>query len=124
MKTFALNLALTGLATLASVSAKTSYEGFKVFRIPHDENTAKIENVISSLKLATWKNSAKHGNADVLVPPAKLKEFEAKTRGMSKEIMHEDLGAAIAAESSNAAPYVGMSEPSFKTENSANMKSG
>ena len=41
------------------------------------------------------------------MPPGKLKEFEAKTRGMSKVVMHENLGAAIDEEVTVESTYAG-----------------
>ncbi|KAF2456484.1 hypothetical protein BDY21DRAFT_393880 [Lineolata rhizophorae] len=95
-------------ATLGAAAA-TSYSGYKVFRLSASTaGSAEVEDIISSLGLATWENSlGRTGVVDVVVAPHQLSAFESRvtvaessditTRApeIIAEVMHEDLGASI-----------------------------
>ncbi|KAI9049264.1 hypothetical protein LZ554_007111 [Drepanopeziza brunnea f. sp. 'monogermtubi'] len=110
MKLFS-SFALLGFAIVAE-SAKVSYDGAKAIRIPVGEDVTPLMEVIQQLDLPVWKG-ARHGvpransNVDLVVPAEKVREFEELTATMNTEIMHEDLGASIAAE--GTAPAVSNS---------------
>jgi hypothetical protein len=79
---------------------KVSYDGYKVVRVAVGDQLAKINDVVSSLGLATWKGAPRAGAfADIVVPPTKLGAFTEKVAGLDVLTMHEDLGASIAEES-------------------------
>lgn len=81
--------------------APKDYSGHKVVRIPtNDDNVQKVQGIIDELGLDFWKYPQKPGlNADVVIPPAKISSFTELLEGLDSEIMHEDLGASINAES-------------------------
>ena len=85
----------------AAAIAPKDYSGHKVIRIPtNDENVAKVQGIIDDLGLDFWKYPKKAGlNADIVVPPSKVSSFTDLVDGLESEIMHEDLGASIKAES-------------------------
>ncbi|KAJ5043104.1 uncharacterized protein L3040_004489 [Drepanopeziza brunnea f. sp. 'multigermtubi'] len=93
---------LLGFAIVAE-SAKKSYDGAKAVRIPVGEDVTPLKKVIKELNLPVWK-SAKDGvpcaysNVDLVVPADKVSEFDKMTANMDTKVMHEDLGASIAAE--------------------------
>jgi hypothetical protein len=91
------------LASAASVvkPGKVSYDGYKVFRVAVGNQVAKVNDVVSSLGLATWKGAPRAGAfADIVVPSTKIDTFAEKIAGLDTITMHEDLGASIAEESS------------------------
>lgn len=98
------------LASAAAVAKpeKVSYDGYKVFRVAVGTQVAKINDVVSSLGLTTWKGAPRAGAfADIVVPPTKIDAFADKIAGLTAVTMHEDLGASIA-EESNFHTYAGM----------------
>lgn len=93
-----------GLAT-NGLAERVSYDGARAVRIPVGEDVEPLANIIRRLELPTWKGVTRDGiphpgsNVDLVVPADKVTLFDALTKGFSVEIMHEDLGASIAAES-------------------------
>lgn len=98
--------ACTAIALLSSIKVVfclRTYDKHKVVRLFHEDNTAEIGSIISSLGLATWQSGKDHGYSDVVVTPAKLDEFASKTAHLkARKTLHEDLGASIANESAFA----------------------
>jgi carboxypeptidase A4 len=93
---------LTFTSTALAIATETSvnYDGYQVFRLKADENNiGKINDIVSSLNLETWKNSAKIGIADIVVPPEQVENFLRTTEDFQRQVMHSDLGASIAEES-------------------------
>jgi len=89
------------LVSAVSVPGKVSYSGYKVFRVAYGTESSKIDSLVSSLSLETWKSSAKAtGHVDVVVPPSALQDFELGTTDMETSVMHNDLGSSIAEEES------------------------
>ena len=101
---------LSALSLVASaVHAQDSYSGYKVFRVPaeNDEVASEVQNLLSTLNLDTWKSPKKAGAfADVVVPPEKLADFENLLGDKSRTVMHDDLGLSIADEA-KFEPYQG-----------------
>lgn len=93
---------VSALSLIASaVHAQESYSGYKVFRVPaeNDEAASELQNLLSTLNLDTWKSPKKAGAfADIVVPPEKLTDFENLLGGKDRTVMHEDLGLSIADE--------------------------
>lgn len=105
-----MKLSLSLLAALATavIAKKVSYDGAQAVRISVGSEAIKLNDIIESLDLPTWKGIAKGtglpvdgGHVDLVVPAAKATEFKKLTSGFEIEIMHEDLGASIAAESAD-----------------------
>ncbi|KAM3072180.1 hypothetical protein ACMFMG_008636 [Clarireedia jacksonii] len=92
-------LTFTSSALAIATETKVNYDGYQVFRLKADENNiGKINDVVSSLDLQTWKNSAKLGVADIVVPPHQVENFLRTTEDFQREVMHNDLGASITEE--------------------------
>jgi len=104
---FSLSL-LAALAT-AVIAEKVSYDGAQALRIAVGKDSIKLNDIIETLDLPTWKGIAKGtglpaegGHVDLVVPADKKAEFKKLAKGFKVEVMHEDLGASIAAESGEA----------------------
>ncbi|KAK6584274.1 hypothetical protein PZA11_002498 [Diplocarpon coronariae] len=87
----------------AAAAAQVSYAGFRAVRVPVGEDVAPLAEIIAQLRLPTWKGAADgvprpNTNVDLVVPADQVAEFERLTAAMDTEVMHEDLGAAMAAE--------------------------
>ncbi|KAF2850345.1 hypothetical protein T440DRAFT_397318 [Plenodomus tracheiphilus IPT5] len=103
MKFLGLAFASLGLASAATVAKKVSYDDWKVYRVNVGSNTAKFNDVVSKLKLETWKGKpASSDVVDVVVPPTQISAFEASTADIETRVMHENLGLSIADESNDA----------------------
>ncbi|KAH7318204.1 zinc carboxypeptidase [Stachybotrys elegans] len=79
-----------------------SYAGFKVFRVATNGRPSRVEARLadSGLVYEQWNDDvATH--IDVVVAPGNVAAFEA-LGSLSYRVMHEDLGASIAAESEGA----------------------
>lgn len=104
MKHFALLLSALSLAIASPYpqprQAQVSYDGYQVFRVPVGLDASKVTEIVDKLQLDTWKAPNKAGAfADVVVSPDKLQAFNEEVAGIEGiEVMHEDLGASIAAE--------------------------
>ena len=60
-----------------------------------------MKTLISDLHLSTWNGDAKDDAIiDLFVPAEKVVDLEEATVDLDTEVMHEDLGASIAEESS------------------------
>lgn len=103
MKFLGLAIASLGLVSAATVERKVSYDEWQVFRVHGDSNTAKFNDVVSKLKLEVWKGKpASGGIVDVMVPPTQVADFKSSTKDMQTQLMHANLGSAIATESSGS----------------------
>ncbi|KAL6711605.1 hypothetical protein ACN47E_004539 [Coniothyrium glycines] len=99
MKFLGVTLASLGLVSAATVTKKVSYDDWKVYRVNVGSNVEKVKNVVSKLKLETWKGKPVANQAvDVVVPPTQISEFEASTADIDTAVMHENLGLSIADE--------------------------
>ncbi len=99
---FSLSLSILTL-NIAALAAKVSYDGAKALRIPVGEDVTPLMEVIRKLSLPVWKGAANgvpvpNSHVDLVVPARKVDEFNKMTANMDIEVMHEDLGLAIAAE--------------------------
>lgn len=88
-------LGYASAAALAPIEEQVSYDGYKVFRITTGENLANVQEELQKVDVQTWNiDVAQH--MDVAIAPTDLSQFEAL--GLSTSVMHDDLGADIAAE--------------------------
>ena len=86
-------LSVTGFGV---ASAKPlSYDGYKVLRVKTSGSLTSVQEKFPSLSYDVWETTRDH--IDVALSPAQLSEFNAL--GLDVHVMHEDLGASIAAES-------------------------
>lgn len=90
MKTFAL-LALG----LQAVSAKVSYDGYKVYHIDTADYDA-AQTALSGLDYVSLDCQDDHKSLDVAVAPSSLEAFEAL--GLDVTLTIEDLGVELATE--------------------------
>lgn len=91
------------LGLITSATAKVSYDGAKAMRISVGEDVTPLLSIIEKLELPTWKGlkggiPVANSHVDLVVPADKVVEFQELTKRMTTEVMHEDLGASIAAE--------------------------
>lgn len=102
-----MKISLSVLAAVATavVAEKVSYDGAQALRVSVGKDAVKLNNIIESLDLPTWKGIAKGtglpvegGHVDLVVPANKAKQFKSMSKDFKVEVMHEDLGASIAAE--------------------------
>lgn len=102
MKHLTLLLSALSLAVASPTihSRTVSYDGYQVFRVPVGLDASKVTEIVEKLELDTWKAPNKAGAfADVVVSPEKLQAFNDEVADIEGiEVMHEDLGASIAAE--------------------------
>ncbi|KAH6668222.1 hypothetical protein B0J14DRAFT_157534 [Halenospora varia] len=94
----------------STVTAKVSYDGAKAIRIPVGEDVTPLMDIISKLELPTWKgvqNGVPQANSlvDLVVPAEKVDEFNTLVADINHEVMHEDLGASIAAETATVSAF-------------------
>jgi hypothetical protein len=117
MKTSTAISSLLTLAAVTTVSAeRVSYDGYKVVRLSVGREIERVNSIMATLGLTTWKGAPREGaKADIVIPPEAIAAFTAQTVGMDAVTMHEDLGASIAAESgaSNSDFVSGMTPPSI-----------
>ncbi|KAF2650456.1 hypothetical protein K491DRAFT_608767 [Lophiostoma macrostomum CBS 122681] len=98
MRFFALHLASLGLASAAAVNTKVTYDGWKVYRVNVADN-AKFSTLVSDLGLATWKGRPETSDVvDVMVSPSQLEAWGQAAEGLETQVMHDNLGEAVAAE--------------------------
>ena len=119
MKSFAV---LAGLLAAASGTdlreRKVSYDGYKVLRVAVGDDASLIKDIVAELSLTTWKGAPKaNAPADIVVPPEQISAFHSRIAEINVttlSTMHEDLGAAMAEESSfetYAGAYWALREP-------------
>jgi hypothetical protein len=73
-----------------------SYDGFKVFRIATGDDLQAVEEKLASFSAEPWNRDISQ-HLDIALAPEQLADFEAL--GLNVTVMHENLGADIAAES-------------------------
>lgn len=75
----------------------TTYDGYKVVRLPTGADMDKVASLVGELGLETWSMTGSF--ADIMVPPAKWEAFHAETAGLAgSKTLYEDLGVAVASE--------------------------
>lgn len=99
-------LAFTGAVAASPVASvkKVEHKGTRVVRLEThtEEDIAVIKALVDNLYLDTWTHGYNvNSHVDVAIPPSAQPEFDrlSKKAGLKIEIMHEDLGASIEAES-------------------------
>lgn len=111
MKSCALLLAGLATASAVAVDGPTSYDGYKVLRIPlaNDNEGRQALKLIDSLGLDVWKYPYESGDfTDVAVAPGQWDKFQFQTASFnSMSVMHEDLGLSIAQENNVTDTYEG-----------------
>jgi hypothetical protein len=109
------------LTVVTGVLAKTSYDGAQAVRVVVGDDVVPLMKIIDKLSLPSWKGVGPNGvpkangNVDLVVPAAQVEEFNAMVDGMEFEVMHEDLGASIAAEAA-------VPSPAFKSKIDAHVR--
>ncbi|KAI0426096.1 hypothetical protein F5Y09DRAFT_76768 [Xylaria sp. FL1042] len=72
------------------------YKGYKVFRVKTHAHTASVQESLSSVTFEQWNHDV-NSHIDIVLAPDQHAAFGALR--LEFDIMHEDLGASIAAES-------------------------
>lgn len=94
-------IALVSAAALSPREEKVSYDGFKVYRITTGENLASVQDKLADIEMKPWNmDFSKH--IDVAISPDQIEKFESLN--LNTIVMHEDLGADIAAEWNSSTP--------------------
>ncbi|KAF4596022.1 carboxypeptidase [Ophiocordyceps camponoti-floridani] len=95
-----LSCLLAGAAWAGVVApAPTSFDGYKVFRVPVGARTQRVNSVVDEMGLRFWQPASRKGAfADVEVPPAKVDAFRQAMKGFDLIVMHEDLGRSMVSE--------------------------
>lgn len=89
-------LPLASAAVLPLHERSVSYDGYKVFRVTTGDALASVQERLATLQIESWNHDvAQH--LDVVISPDQLGAFQSL--GLNVTVMHEDLGADIAAES-------------------------
>jgi carboxypeptidase A4 len=89
MKFLAVSLASLALASAAAVTKKANYDNYKVYRVDVGEDSNKLGSVIDKLQLSTWKGKVGSSKVvDVVVPPARILDFEAGVNGLSTKVLY------------------------------------
>lgn len=100
---------LLSLASAAFIGTRdeevVSYDGFKVYRIATGDKLASVQEQLSGLDLLTWNIDVSQ-HMDIAISPDQVDKFE--TLDLETTIMHEDLGADIAAEYSPQTSSTGL----------------
>lgn len=100
MKSLLISTFLVSLVSAIALEGQARYDGYKVVRV---KSSAEVKKLIQELSLSTWNGAAKDdGFIDVVVPPG-VQSFDTATT----HVMHQDLGASIAAEAEYGV-YAGM----------------
>ncbi|KAH8673720.1 hypothetical protein BX600DRAFT_433335 [Xylariales sp. PMI_506] len=95
---------LAAAVVIPQADSKVNYDGYKMFRVQAPEGLNVLETQLSGLTDTISVQPCSHGNhLDVVVPEHELAAFEALN--MDAEVVHDDLGAAIAEETFE--PYLG-----------------
>lgn len=78
-----------------------SYDGYKAVRVrANARSVSTVRQQLAGLDLEPWTPERTGGTIDVAIPPEKLASFEALH--LHYRVLHDDLGAAVAAESDPA----------------------
>jgi hypothetical protein len=96
---FLLGFPLSIAVAIPRDDALVSYDGFKVFRITTGDALDSVQEKLSTFATEPWNRDVSQ-HIDVALSPDQLADFAAL--GLDATIMHEDLGADIAAESALA----------------------
>lgn len=102
---FAWTLLSTATLTEADGHAPVSYDGHKVVRVRASSARAapQVRQKLLGLGLQPWRAQDVGSTIDVNIPPSTLAAFEAL--GLDYQVMHEDLGASVAAESASSGQW-------------------
>ncbi|KAK5631477.1 hypothetical protein RRF57_007191 [Xylaria bambusicola] len=106
MKGINLKAFLAAVAACASAiptsGLSSPYAGFKVFHVRTHGHPAAVQEKLSSITYEQWNRDI-NSHIDIVVAPDQLPAFEEL--GLEFDVMHKDLGASIAAESSRSSPW-------------------
>lgn len=102
MKTAVASAAL-GLLALPFAAAKVSYDGYKAFHINSGHSHDDIAKSLEQLDFISLECEGSHQGFDIAVAPQSVAAFEKL--GLDFKVVHEDLGADIAAEATFT-PYI------------------
>lgn len=101
---------LLSAATEAGAHTPRSYDGHKVVRVRASSarSAPQLRQQLVGLGLQPWQTQPVGGSIDVAIPPSALGAFEAL--GLDYQVMHEDLGASVAAESASSGRWGGRAK--------------
>ncbi|KAJ8132919.1 hypothetical protein O1611_g705 [Lasiodiplodia mahajangana] len=85
-----------GASTIRTNKLSLPYDGFKVFRVKTHAHPSTVQEKLSNITFEQWNHDI-NSHIDIVVAPDQLAAFAEL--GLEFDVMHEDLGASIAAES-------------------------
>ncbi|RWA04288.1 hypothetical protein EKO27_g10811 [Xylaria grammica] len=93
---------VTGASAIPTKGASSSYDGFKVFRIKTHAHPSVVQEKLSNVTFEQWNHDV-HSHIDIVLAPDQLPAFAEL--GLEYDVMHEDLGASITAESAHSSVW-------------------
>lgn len=87
---------LTACTAILPRADAISYNGYKVLRVNAHGHPSTIKGKLSGISYEQWNDDI-YKHIDILVPPDQVSAFEAL--GLDYQVMHDDLGDSISAES-------------------------
>ena len=84
------------LAAFVTAEEKTSYDGYKVYRVKTGKQLEAVQSKLESFDFEQWNHDST-SHIDVVIPASQTASFEAL--GLDFHVMHANLGDSIAAES-------------------------
>jgi hypothetical protein len=97
-------LAFLAIGATAEEQPVVSYDGYKVFRVKTHGRPSVVQEKLSALSYDQWNDDIGQ-HIDIVVSPDQLATFEGLQFGSDVQVMHENLGDSIVAESA-ATPTV------------------
>lgn len=94
-----LTLLASGIAFSTAPENYVTYDGYRVFRVSTKGQRASVLDKLSSLSCDEWSHDSP-GHVDLVIAPDQLPAFHALN--LEHKILHDDLGASIAAESAKS----------------------
>jgi hypothetical protein len=88
-----------GASAIPTRGISLPYSSFKVFRVKTHAHPSVVQEKLSNITFEQWNHDV-NSHIDIVLPPDQLPAFAQL--GLEYDIMHEDLGASIAAESARS----------------------
>lgn len=98
---FLISLAL-GAVVPANPETFITYDGYKVFRVKTQEQRESVLKKLSCLSFDQWNDDVSE-HIDIAISPDQLNTFN--TLSLEHDVLHNNLGASIIAESAKFSPW-------------------
>ncbi|GAW24790.1 hypothetical protein ANO14919_143840 [Xylariales sp. No.14919] len=91
-----LAVVVAGASAIPTKGVSSSYDGFKVFRVKTHAHPSVVQEKLTNVTFEQWNHDV-NSHIDIVLAPDQLPAFAEL--GLEYDVMHEDLGASITAES-------------------------